>query len=127
MCIIASWVEAQQRIKQFGASLPETRFLHVRAEDVLDGTRGTLRRIASWLGVRTDDKALAAMEHPEASPFAHGVAEDLGVNGADPGFLQDPRPRRVALEAGLERPTDWVAHDALWEEAVCVARELGYR
>src|SRR5262249_10356129 len=81
MSVMASWVEAQQRILRLAATLPKNRYMRVKAEDVLNDTRPQLRSIAAWLGVSLDEDAIEAMTHPEASPFASFGIEGSGIIG----------------------------------------------
>ena len=101
--------------------------MRVRGEDVLNDTRPHLRTIAAWLGVRTDDDAIEAMTHPEASPFASFGIEGSGIlSGHDPNFLRDPVPHPVEVLRTLDPPPGWVGHSSLWEMAVDIAHRLGY-
>jgi hypothetical protein len=128
MAGIASWLETHCRIVCFCETLPEGRFLRVRAEDVLNGGRSPLRSIAAWLGVRADDGAIEAMTHPEASPFACPGPPDSGIlGGNDPGFQRDPLPRAVEAPPALEQPAGWDGNDCLWKSTVHLAGRLGYR
>lgn len=125
---IASWLETHCRILCFGASLPTDRYLRVRAEDVLQEPRSQLRSIAGWLGIRADDRALDAMIHPEASPFAFPGPPDSGIiGGNDPGFLRNPVLRSVEPPPPLERPAGWVENETLWRRTVDLATQLGYQ
>lgn len=127
MSVIASWVEAQRRILRLTAALPQSRSMRVRAEDVLNDTRPQLRVIAAWLGVRTDEDAIEAMAHPEASPFASIGIEGSGIlGGHDPNFLRDPIPHPVEVLRTLDRPPGWVGKSSLWRMTVNIANRLGY-
>ena len=44
--------------------------MRVRGEDLLGEPDTYLRKIAEWLGLRTDEEAIEAMKHPEQSPYA---------------------------------------------------------
>jgi sulfotransferase family protein len=91
MAGIAVWCNIHARIVRFGATLPGDRILRVRAEDVLNDASAQLRAIASWLRLRTDDAAIEAMCHPEASPFARFGPPGSGIiGGYDHDFLRDP-------------------------------------
>lgn len=125
---IAAWVSAQCRILAFAATLPESRYLRVRAEDVLNNTHAQLASIAAWLELETGPAAIEAMLHPERSAFACPGPIDSGViGGNDPAFLLDPVPRRVALPPRVEMPEGWVENSSLWEMTLDIAARLGYR
>ena len=124
---IAAWAETQCRILRFGATLPETQYRRVRAEDILNNPHSQLSSIASWLALRTGEDAIEAMMHPERSPFARlGVAATGIVGGHDPGFLRNPilRPAKVLLT--LDPPEGWVENSSLWQMTVDIATRLGY-
>jgi hypothetical protein len=123
----AAWVDVNRRILDFTESLPAGRALRLRAEDVLDGTPGSLRAVASWLGLSTAPAALDAMAHPEASPFARPGPQESGIiGGYDPGFLADPVLRKLAPSPKPGRPEGWSGHDGLWEMVADLAERLGY-
>lgn len=127
MAGIAAWCRIHGRIMRLAASLPAGRFMRVRAEDVLNDPPTHLRAIAVWLRLRTDDAAIAAMGHPENSPFASfGPSESGVIGGHDHGFLRDPVPRRVEMPAALEPPPGWHGASELWRRTVRLAREFGY-
>jgi hypothetical protein len=126
MAGIAAWFVAHQRILRFTNALSSERCLRVRAEDVLNDPYPQLRTIAEWLRVRTDAPATEAMMHPERSPFARRGPP--GVDGGnDPGFLEDPRPRAIALPETTEMPPGWTESRATWALVLDLAAELGYR
>jgi hypothetical protein len=125
---IAAWVSAQCRILAFAATLPESRYLRVRAEDVLNDPHSQLASIAAWLELETDPAAIEAMLHPERSPFAGPGPADSGViGGNDPAFLSDPVPRRVAVPPGVDIPEGWMENSSLWAMTLDIAARLGYR
>jgi hypothetical protein len=124
---IASWYEIHRRILYFASSLPDDRYLRVRAEDVLNDGDSQLLVIAIWLGIRTDAAAIESMHHPEQSPFARPAQAANGiVAGSDFKFLDDPIPRRVEIPSDLDPPEGWVADPSIWPLVVDVANGLGY-
>jgi len=128
MAGIASWLETHCRILVFCDTLPQHRYIRVKAEDVLNDARSQLRSIAAWLGIRVDGDALEAMTHPEASPFAFPGPPDSGIlGGNDPGFLQDPILHAVEAPPPLEQPPGWIGNETLWRSTVDLASRLGYR
>jgi hypothetical protein len=125
---IAAWVSAQCRILAFGASLPQSRYRRVRAEDVLNDSPSQLASIAAWLKLETGPDGIEAMLHPERSPFARpgSIASGI-VGGNDPDFLSNPVPRGATLPSGVEQPAGWVENASLWEMTLDIAARLGYR
>jgi len=127
MSTIGSWYDTHRRIMNFGASLPPSRYLRVRAEDVLNHPETQLHAIATWLGLRADYEAVESMRHPEQSPFASFGPEGSGVvGGHDHGFLKDPVPRRVELPPSLDPPDGWSAPPIIWKMVKELANRLGY-
>lgn len=121
------WRDVHGRISRFARTLPRGRILRVRAEDVLNDSRASLRAIAAWLRLRTDDAAIDAMCRPEASPFAHFGPSGSGViGGHDHGFLKNPIPRRVDVPTTIEPPPGWYGELRLWRQVVTLARQFGY-
>ncbi|MBV8137587.1 MAG: sulfotransferase [Deltaproteobacteria bacterium] len=127
MAGIAAWNDTHARILRFAATLPADRVMRVRAEDVLNDAPAQLRAIAAWLSLRTDDAAIDAMRHPEASPFASfGPAGSGIVGGHDHDFLRDPIPHQVAPPPPLQPPSGWHGEPRLWRRTVKIAQQLGY-
>ena len=123
----AAWVDVNRRVLGFTESLPAGRALRLRAEDVLDGSRGSLHEVASWLGLSTAPAAIDAMTHPEASPFARPGPKESGIiGGYDPGFLADPLLRKLAPPPKPRRPEGWSGHETLWKMVEDLAERLGY-
>ena len=125
---IAAWVETHCRILKFAATLPKSRYLCAKAEDILDRPRDQLRLIAEWLALSTTNDAIEAMLHPERSPFATpGPASTGIVGGLDPGFLNDPVPRSVNAPPKMAMPQEWADNSSLWLMTVDMANRLGYQ
>jgi Sulfotransferase family len=124
---IAAWFATHRRILRFAVTLPNDRYMRIKAEDVLNDLRPQLRAIATWLGLRTDADAIESMTHPELSPFAgFGPAGSGIIGGNDPTFLRDPKPRRVVVPSTLEEPPGWTEPAAVWQMVVELANRLGY-
>ena len=125
---IRGWYTWNMNIITFLDGLPEGQKMRVRGEDLLSEPDPYLRKIAEWLGLRTDEEAIEAMKHPERSPYACiGPANaPFGNNGA---FLQAPALRRYSpakglqLEGVLSRREDG---GELSPEVKKLAREFGY-
>lgn len=71
----------------------------LRAEDLLAQHEAMLTELTAWLGWPIDEAALAAMQHPEHSPFA-AYGPPGAVLGLDEAFIEfpsfEPRLRPVA-------------------------------
>lgn len=120
------WCSAHRAILDLTRQLPPRQTMRIRGEDVLGDPDRELARVARWLGLRDDAEALAAMRHPERSPYAHfGPAAARGAN--DPKFLGAPRLRPAAPPpAGIVVPPDWGLDPALEAEITDLAAQLGY-
>ena len=101
------WYVLNQHICKFLDSVPDNQKIRIRGEDVLAEPDASLSRLAGWMGLRTDHRAIEAMKHPERSPYV-GFGPAEAVHGNDRFFLAAPNLR---LEAGgvlsLEGPLGW--------------------
>src|SRR5204862_7986300 len=107
--------------------LPGARVLRVHGEDMLTGSPRCLARVARWLGIRADSRALAEMRHPERSPYAHPLGQNQ-PGGLDRKFLADPMlraPPPPPAGAGVV-PDGWELADALVSRIRATAAEPGY-
>ncbi|MGZ9812067.1 sulfotransferase family protein [Pseudoroseicyclus sp. H15] len=86
------WLQPHLRAKEFLDSLPASRWMRVRGEDLLSDPDLYLPQIAEWLGVSTAPEAIAAMKQPELSPFA-GEGPANATYGNDPGYMSSPELR----------------------------------
>ena len=119
------WIHGNRRIVEATAGLPPGRVMRVRAEDVLLDPEAKLAEIARWLGVGARPEDVAAMLHPERSPYANLALEPPG-NDNDLGFLQSPAVRRLASIEEPELPRAWRTPAWLEDEARELARGFGY-
>jgi hypothetical protein len=120
------WLEPHLTIIDFLAQVPDRQWLRLRGEDLLADPDRYLLEIAGWLGIATDADALAAMKHPETSPFAK-MGPPSARFGNDPSFLEAPelRPYRHRFE-DLDGPLNFDAKAVLGEEVKALAQLLGY-
>lgn len=127
---MTAWPVTQRNILDFCASLAPGQYLRIRGEDVLADATGVMRQVAEWLGLRTDDAAIAAMLRPEESPYA-----SLGpVNapfGNDPKFVASPtfrpgRLREARLETFFASPEGQRMDEARRSYLAQLAHCLGY-
>ena len=123
----AIWLVAHRRALAHASRLPEARVLRVRGEDLLTGQPGCLARVARWLGIRGDSRALAQMRHPERSPYAHPVAQNQ-PGSLDRKFLADPVLRPPSPPPAGEEvvPDGWELAEELVSRIRATAAELGY-
>lgn len=122
------WYRIHSQIVDFLADVPPEQQLRVRGEDVLVEPDQELRRIADWLGLRTDDEAIEEMKHPERSPYSK-LGPPNAPFGSDPKFIKEPalRPARARTES-LEGPLAWREDGAGFADNVKeLAARLGYQ
>jgi hypothetical protein len=118
------WYTLNSEARSFLQTVPAHQQRLVRGEDLLKQPRQTLRALAEWLQVDTGEEALAAMMHPEHSPYA-SFGPEGARNGGDPHFLEHPEFRPSA--AGGERSASRIAvRTRLRPEVARLANELGY-
>lgn len=124
-----AWYSMHMNIVTFLDGVPEGQQMRVLGEDLLANPEAYLRRIAEWLGLRTDDEAMEAMKHPERSPYACFGPMNARF-GNDPHFLQSPtfRPYSGAAQPTLEGPLSWRQDGRGFSlEVIELAREFGYK
>lgn len=102
-----SWLRVQRNITDFLGHLPSAQWRRIRGEDWLNDPQAILTDLCQWLGIDDGPLALAAMLHPENSPFA-----SLGPCGAhlgnDINFLKSPALRPARIRTGsLSGPLPW--------------------
>jgi hypothetical protein len=121
------WYVLHARIRKFLESVPSEQQLRIRGEDVVTDPDLHLRKIAGWLGLRTDAAAINEMKHPERSPYAC-----FGPPGArfgnDRFFLENPALRPACAEPqSLEGPVGWLGDGRGFSSDVRrLAGEFGY-
>lgn len=121
------WLRAQQNILELLSGLPQRQWFRVKGEDLLSDPDPHLRRIAEWLGIRTDAEAIECMKHPELSPYS-SLGPSNARYGADINFLQSPSLRTSRIEEPvLDGPLPWAPHRGFPRQVVSIALEYGYR
>lgn len=122
-----SWFEMQMTILGFLETLPAQQVMRLRGEDALKDPARTLPEIARWAGLAHDRKAVAAMMHPEHSPFA-GLGPFGAHLGNDINFLRSPAYRSGEVRnPPLRGPLSWRADGAGFRsEVIELAEVLGY-
>lgn len=125
-----SWLQAHRNILQFQQRVPAEHWLRLTGEQAMADPGAAMQTICRWLGLSFDPGSLAAMLHPEQSPFATPGPPSARL-GLDAGFLADPAlhaGRRTAATAPLlTEPLPWDPDRHLEPAVTATARELGYR
>ncbi len=122
------WYVLNRNISEFLEGVPHEQKLQVRGEDLLSDPDHSLRRIAGWLGIRTDQEAIDEMKHPERSPYA-GYGPAGARYGNDAFFLRSPAlgPSRFE-EQSLEGPLSWRQDgQGFRPEVKQLAQQFGYQ
>jgi Sulfotransferase family len=122
------WYERNVMIRDFMATVPSEQRMVLRGEDVLLTPDAVLPTIADWLGIRTDERAIDEMKHPERSPFAF-LGPARARYGNDGIFLEDPalRPSRGQV-GGLTGSVSWRANGkGFLPQVKGLAEEFGYK
>ena len=122
-----AWHALNKNICDFLDTVPEDQKFHVRGEDLIAKPDGTLRAIAEWLGLRTDDEAIEAMKHPERSPYARFGPPEARY-GDNALFLRSPvMPAPPAEPDNLDVPLSWREDGAGFRPDVKeLAQQFGY-
>jgi hypothetical protein len=120
------WLEPHLTIVDFLAQVPDAQTMRLRGEDLLTSPDRYLAEIAEWLGISRGKNAIAAMKHPETSPFARPGPPSARF-GNDPSFLEAPelRPYRPKFE-DLEGSLSFDAKVTFSDEVKAMAALLGY-
>lgn len=122
------WVRIHLSIMQLIDSLPPSQALRLQGENLLAEPDNYFLQIAEWLDIRTDAEAIAAMKHPEYSPYAH-IGPPSAAHGNNRGFLEEPilkvgRPSPATLVG----PMEWLPEPrGFAPETLRLARQLGYQ
>jgi hypothetical protein len=121
------WYVLNRNIVTFLESVPRRQWMVVHGEDLLNEPDSTLQELAAWLGLRTDDRAVEEMKHPERSPYACFGPRGARV-GNDIFFLKDPKLHNARIDAqSLEGPVAWRPDGmGFLPEVQELARSLGY-
>lgn len=121
------WHDTHLRIMEFLDEIPPERWRRLHGEDLLQAPAVHLSDLCTWLGLTKGEKELAAMQHPEGSPFACMGPINARL-GNDPNFLRAPQLRKVrARKPDLDAPLSWRPDgQPLYPEVRELAAELGY-
>ena len=106
------WFLVHTNIINFTNSLPVGQTMRIKGEDILSQPDVYLPQIAQWLGLRTDTEAIAAMKHPENSPYAC-LGPFPACGGNDPKFMRSPKLRQGRVKEPCLK-TFWETQDWEW-------------
>jgi hypothetical protein len=106
------WLEPHLRIAEFLETVPVAQTLRLRGEVLLADPDCYLPQLAQWLGLDAGPAAIAAMKHPERSPFAR-LGPINARYGNDLGFMENPALRRFSPPA-VTLETSWELGGRVW-------------
>jgi hypothetical protein len=123
------WLKSQTNIMDFASGLALGQYMRIKAEVLLRDPQTYLAQICEWLGLSTDADSIAAMLHPENSPFA-SVGPPTARFGNDPNFLKNPKIdfSRLAKisEPDIEGEISWRPGERFGAPVLKLARQFGY-
>lgn len=121
------WLVLNTNICEFLESIPDPQKIRVRGEDVLNDPAETLRYIADWMKIRSDDEAIEEMKHPERSPYA-ALGPPSALYGNDHRFLAHPSlTPDWATPQALDGALNWKRGGVVCSNEVKhLARQFGY-
>jgi hypothetical protein len=123
------WRTTHNMILALTDPLPLGQCMRLKGEDFLRDLDIFLPQVCEWLGIRSDAEAIAAMMHPEASPYARPGPRGA-AHGNDPNFLESPAIDQARLarmrEPVLTGELSWRPGDQFQPETRRVAKQLGY-
>ena len=120
------WLQAQESILAALEGRDSGLTTRIRAEDILREPASHLVRMGDWLKLPSDPESIAAMLHPENSPYACLPPGNLAGDG-DPGFQRSPALRRHdESQSHLQWPDEWHLDPELQYRLDVASRMLGY-
>lgn len=126
------WVRGHRNILDAVSSLHSGHVIRLRGEDFLSDHRFWLQQLGEWLDIEMTPQDIAAIEHPEQSPYAC-IGPSNARFGNDPNFLRQPRFVPRAIEpASLEGALPWrgdhgTERNGFSQHTKAIARRLGYQ
>ncbi|WP_372884169.1 sulfotransferase [Shimia sp.] len=117
------WLKCNNNVLEFRKRCAPGQCLTLQGEAFLGQFDRYAPQLCEWLGIRSDAEAMAAMLHPERSPYAC-LGPEAARYGNDPNFLKSPAftPRPIEIEA----VADGVDGRAFKPRTLKIARQLGY-
>jgi hypothetical protein len=121
-----AWYVLNRNICDFLDTVPHRQKMWIRAEGLRANPDHVLRKIVTWMGLSATPDCLAAMRHPERSPFA-GAGPQTAPFGTDL-FLPKPDLALGSSEpCSLEGPLSWLpASTTFTPEVKQFAQKFGY-
>jgi hypothetical protein len=121
------WFRHNMNICAFLEHVPASQQIRIRGEDLLTSPDTELRKIVCWLNLENNDAIIAAMKHPENSPYAF-IGPPGARYGSSSKFLENPalRPTKGTTQ-NLEDPVEWLKGGrGFLPKVKRLARDFGY-
>lgn len=126
----ARWTDKHLQIQNLGRRLPLGQLMRLNGEIFLRDLRLYLPQICEWLGIRSDEAAIAAMLRPEDSPYSC-VGPENAKGGANRGYLANPKLdlERLAKTGNptMDAPMDWAPDQDFSDMTKILGSYYGYR
>lgn len=126
----ARWTSKHLQIHDFGRRLPPGQLMRVNGEIFLHDLRLYLPQVCEWLGIRSDEAAIAAMLRPEDSPYS-SVGPENAKGGANREYLANPKLdlERLAKTSDptMDAPMDWAPDQDFSDMTKILGSYYGYR
>jgi hypothetical protein len=122
-----AWHDAQVQILKFLDTLPDSQFITLRGEDLMNNMDEMLPALCRWLGISDAPEAIEAMKHPEASSYSCMGPANASL-GNDVNFLKEPklRPGKIKVP-DLDSDLPWRKDKMVLHPRVkALAQALGY-
>lgn len=122
----AIWFRPHMRILDAMAGVPPVQKMFMRGEDLLSCPERCLAMVGDWLGIRTDDAALASMLGKRGSPSERGASSRLSL-AADRQAESTPELSSLQDElTDLDSPLSWDQDLVFGDRLKQLAEFLGY-
>jgi hypothetical protein len=122
-----AWYSLNMNVVEFLKSVSEDQKITVKGEDLIWESGNGLKQLTKWLGLATDSEGIAAMRHPEHSPFAR-IGPSSAPFGSDIFVFQGPRVSPDWLvPCSLADPLNWKENGQEFSlEVKEFAKQFGY-
>lgn len=122
------WRARHEFILDFSTRLAPDQYMFLHGEWFFEAPEKYLRQICDWLGLSTDDEAVARMMKPELSPFA-ALGPSNAKYGNNLGFMDSPYLRvGKPKPESLDHPLEWKEDSTAFfnNRTRAISHQLGY-
>lgn len=122
-----AWHDAQVQILKFFDGLPDSQFITLRGEELMNNMDEVLPELCRWLDISDAPEAIEAMKHPEASAYSCMGPANASL-GNDVNFLKEPALRAGRIKVpDLDAELPWRKDKMVLHPRVkALAQALGY-